>query len=98
MTVAANIQLRSKGTFVLPKRLRQKYGFQPGDVFALIDLGDGAFVLAPQVSSLAVLGDRVVEVMEEEGVTLKEMLEGLEKEREDYYREHYVNVESQGVL
>ena len=93
MTTATNIQLRSKGTFVLPKRLRQKYGFQPGDVFALVDLGDGAFVLTPQVSSLAALGDKVAGVMEEEGVALEEMLDSLEQERERYYREHYVNVE-----
>jgi len=93
MTTATNIQLRSKGTFVLPKRLRQKYGFQPGDVFALVDLGEGAFVLTPQVSSLAALGDKVAGVMEEEGVALEEMLDSLEQERERYYREHYVNVE-----
>lgn len=93
MTTATNVQLRSKGTFVLPKRLRQKYGFQPGDVFALVDLGDGAFVLTPQVSSLAALGDKVAGVMEEEGVALEEMLDSLEQERERYYREHYVNVE-----
>ena len=93
MTTATNIQLRSKGTFVLPKRLRQKYGFQPGDVFALIDLGEGAFVLTPQVSSLAALGDKVAGVMEEEGIALEEMLDSLEQERERYYREHYVNVE-----
>jgi len=93
MTTATNIQLRSKGTFVLPKRLRQKYGFQPGDVFALVDLGDGAFVLTPQVSSLAALGDKVAGVMEEEGIALEEMLDSLEQERERYYREHYVNVE-----
>lgn len=92
MTIATNIQLRSKGTFVLPKRLRQKYGFQLGDVFALIDLGDGTFVLTPQASSLTALGDKVAGVMAKEGITLEEMLEGLEKEREDYYREHYVNV------
>lgn len=98
MTMATNIQLRSKGTFVLPKRLRQKYGFKPGDVFALIDLGDGAFVLTPQVSSLAALGDKVAEIMDEEGITLQEMLEGLEQERDDYYREHYVDVEGKGVL
>lgn len=93
MTTATNIQLRSKGTFVLPKRLRQKYGFQPGDVFALIDLGEGAFVLTPQVSSLAALGDKVAGVMEEEGIALEEMLDSLEQERERYYREHYANVE-----
>jgi hypothetical protein len=35
------------------------------------------------------LGDRVAEVMAEEEVSLEDMLEALDEEREDYYREHY---------
>ena len=59
------------------------------DVFTLEDLGDGAFLLIPQVSKVARLGDRVAEVMAEEGVSQEEMLEALDREREDYYQEHY---------
>jgi hypothetical protein len=36
------------------------------------------------------LGDRVAEVMAEEEVSLEAMLEALDEERENYYREHYV--------
>jgi hypothetical protein len=79
-------------------RLENSYAFQPGDVFALIDLGDGGFVLTPQVSSLATLGDRVSQIMEEEGITLEEMLKDLEQEREIYYREHYDDAKGKGVL
>jgi len=84
------IQLRRKGVLTLPVSLRRKYGLDENDVFTLEDLGDGTFLLTPQVSRVAHLGDRVADVMAEEGVSFEEMLRVLEEEREDYYREHYV--------
>ena len=87
---AVNIQLRRKGILTLPVSLRRKYGLAENDVFTLEDLGNGSFLLIPRVSNVARLGDRVAEVMAEEEVSLKEMLEALDDERENYYREHYV--------
>jgi bifunctional DNA-binding transcriptional regulator/antitoxin component of YhaV-PrlF toxin-antitoxin module len=87
---AVNIQLRRKGILTLPISLRRKYDLAENDVFTLEDLGNGSFLLIPQVSKVARLGDRVAEVMAEEGVSQEEMLEALDEEREDYYREHYV--------
>jgi hypothetical protein len=70
--------------------LRRKYGLEENDVFTLEDLGNGSFLLVPQVSRVARMGDRVAEVMAEEGVSLEEMLQALDEERQEYYREHYV--------
>ena len=86
---ALTIQLRRKGVITLPVQLRNKYGLNVGDVFTLEDLGDGSFLLIPGVSRLAYLGDRVAEVMREEGVSTQAVLKVLEEERETYYREHY---------
>ena len=86
---AVNIQLRRKGILTLPVSLRRKYNLDENDVFTLEDLGDGSFLLIPQVSNVARLGDRVAEVMAEEDVSLEDMLEALDEERQDYYREHY---------
>ena len=86
---AVNIQLRRKGILTLPVSLRRKYNLDENDVFTLEDLGNGSFLLIPKVSRIAHLGDRVAEVMAEEGVTLEDMLEALDEERQDYYREHY---------
>jgi bifunctional DNA-binding transcriptional regulator/antitoxin component of YhaV-PrlF toxin-antitoxin module len=85
-----NIQLRRKGVLTLPISLRRKYGLDENDVFTLEDLGNGSFLLIPQVSEIARWGDRVAEVMAEEEVSLEAMLEALDEERENYYREHYV--------
>lgn len=86
---SVNIQLRRKGILTLPISLRRKYGLDENDVFTLEDLGNGSFLLIPQVSEVARLGNRVAEVMAEEEVSLEDVLEALDEERENYYREHY---------
>lgn len=89
MMSTLTVQIRRKGVITLPVELRNRYGLDEGDVFTLEDLGDGSFLLIPRVSQVAHLGDRVAELMEEEGVSPKEVLKALEEERETYYREHY---------
>ena len=88
--MGVTVQLRRKGILTLPVTLRRKYGLDENDIFTLEDLGDGSFLLIPQVSKVARSGNRVAEVMAEEGVSLDEMLETLDEERESYYQEHYV--------
>ena len=83
------VQIRRKGVITLPIGLRRQYNLDEGDVFTLVDLGGGSFLLTPRVSQVARLGDQVAWLMEEEGVTLEEMLEALDQEREIYYQEHY---------
>ena len=83
------VQIRRKGLITLPVELRRQYGLGEGDVFTLVDLGDGSFLLTPRVCQVARRGDQVARLMEEEGVTLEEMLEALDEERERYYQEHY---------
>ncbi len=36
------IQLRDKGVITLPISLRRKYSLRSGDVFSLVELGEGA--------------------------------------------------------
>jgi len=84
------VQLRQKGVLTLPAELRQKYGLRPGDVFTIVDLGDGAFVLSPRVSTVARLGDQLAEKLEEEGVSVEDVMQTLDEERERYYRERYL--------
>ena len=86
---AVKIQLRRKGVLTLPVSLRRKYDLDENDVFTLEDLGNGSFLLIPQISKVARLGDRVAEAMSEGDTSLEDMLETLDEERENYYREHY---------
>jgi len=84
------VQIRKKGIITIPVELRRRYGLNPGDILTLVDLGTGAFLLIPQVSQVARLGDQVARLLAEEEVTLEEVLQTLDQERETYYREHYV--------
>ena len=83
------IQVRKKGTFTLPMDLRAKYGVDEGDVFTLIEMGDGSFLLTPRISQVNRLGDRVAEILNSEGVSLEDLLSTLDDERERYYQERY---------
>jgi len=55
----------------------------------MIDLGGGSVVLTPTISRLVRPGDKVVEILREEGVSLDELLDDLDEERERYYQERY---------
>jgi AbrB family looped-hinge helix DNA binding protein len=83
------IQIRKKGSLTLPAEMREKYGLNEGDVFTLIDLGEGSFLLTPRLSQVNRLGDRVTEILKDEGVSQEDLLNALDEERQRYYREHY---------
>lgn len=83
------IQMRKKGVITVPIELRRKYGLSEGDVFTLVELGEGAFMLAPGVSEVARLGDQTAKVLKEEGVSYEELVEALDEERRQYYQEKY---------
>lgn len=90
MSISTTLQIRSKGSLTLPAELRRKYGINEGDVMTLVDLGDGAFVLYPGLTAVDRLGDRVAQLMAEEDISLDEVLEALDEERQRYYQERYV--------
>jgi len=83
------VQVRKKGSITLPIDLRAKYGTEEGDVFTLIDMGDGSFVLTPRMLQVKRLGDRVAEILDEQNLSLDDLLTTLDSERAQYYKEHY---------
>ncbi len=87
--MSLTVQLRKKGSLTLPVEIRNKYDLEEGDVFTLIDFGDGSFILTPRVLQVNRLSDRVAMILEEEGVSLDELINTLHEERENYYHDHY---------
>lgn len=83
------VKVRQKGVITLPVDLRRRYSLAEGDIFTLIDLGEGALMLLPQVSQVARLGDQIADQLRMEDVSLEDLLDALDQEREAYYREHY---------
>ena len=83
------VQIRKKGSLTLPAELRSKYHLDEGDVFTLIDLGGGSFLLTPRLSQVNQLGDRVAQVLDDTDTSLDDLLATLDEERERYYHERY---------
>jgi bifunctional DNA-binding transcriptional regulator/antitoxin component of YhaV-PrlF toxin-antitoxin module len=81
--------LRDKGVLTLPAGLRRKYNLMSGEIFSILDLGEGTFVLTRRSSHLDELGDRVAQLVRDAGYTVEELLATLDEERESYYAEHY---------
>ena len=82
------VQVRERGQFTIPARIRREMGIREGDVFSLIRLGETLIatrkrLVAPEVA------EAIEALMEEEGITLEDLLEGLEEERRRYAREKY---------
>jgi AbrB family looped-hinge helix DNA binding protein len=82
------VRVRKRGQFTIPAEIRHQMGIEEGDVFSLIRLGDTLVatrkkLVAPEVAA-AIEG-----LMREQGVTLGDLLDGLEKQREVYVREKY---------
>ena len=84
------VQMRGKGTITFPAKLRSKYKLQEGEVFTIIDLGGGSFLLKPKVLEVDKLANRIAKRLKEENVTLDDLLQTLDEERKTYYQENYV--------
>jgi bifunctional DNA-binding transcriptional regulator/antitoxin component of YhaV-PrlF toxin-antitoxin module len=83
------VQMRAKGNITIPAELRKKYALEDGDVFTLIDLGDGSFFVVPRVSIVPKLVAELEAMREEAGVTIEELLEDVPKIRRSVYEERY---------
>lgn len=86
---ARTVQIRRRGVITIPAELRRQYDLDEGETLTLVDLGDGALLFTPQISRTGRMGDKVAQLMEQEGVSVEEVLQALDEERESYYREHY---------
>jgi bifunctional DNA-binding transcriptional regulator/antitoxin component of YhaV-PrlF toxin-antitoxin module len=90
MTMATTVLMRQRGAITLPVKLRQKYDFDEGTAFTVVDL-DGAILLIPKTTAVPKLAAEIERLREEAGVSLEELLAGLREERERYYQEKYAD-------
>lgn len=84
------VQMRGKGSITFPAKLRSKYKLQEGEVFTIIDLGGGSFLLKPKVLEVDKLSMQIAKRLKEENVSLDDLLQALDEERKIYYQENYV--------
>lgn len=86
------LQIRGKGTITIPAKLRSKYKLQEGEVFTIIDLGGGSFLLKPRVYEIDKISAKAEKVLREDNVTLEEIFETLREVRKELFQERYGDV------
>jgi bifunctional DNA-binding transcriptional regulator/antitoxin component of YhaV-PrlF toxin-antitoxin module len=80
--VTTTIQVAQRGVFTLPKPLRDSYAIKAGEVFTVIDLGGGSFLLQRGRSRVDDLLDGVRADLEARGESLASMVSRLRMQRE----------------
>ena len=84
---ASTIQIKQQGTLSLPFELRTRYKLNEGDVLMLLDL-DGIFLLT-KPSIVSKLAYQIEQLRQKEGLSVEDLIEGLDKQRQRYYEEKY---------
>ncbi len=75
-----SLRLRERGQVTIPQPVRKKLATSVGDILNLVQVGD-IFLLAPRKPHAIPLARQFTAIMEEEGVSLAYLLEGLAEER-----------------
>jgi len=88
--------MRGKGTITFPAKLRDKYKLQEGEVFTIIDMGGGSFLLKPKILEVDVLSRRIAKRLKDENVTLDDLMETLREERKKIFQEKYGDAKTPG--
>lgn len=84
------IRLRGRGQITVPQTVRDALDVSEGDILTLFQVGD-VILLTPKQPQVPRLADKIADLMEAEGVSLADLLAGLEEEREAAWRERQEN-------
>lgn len=80
------IILGQGGEITIPQLLQDSLNVNQGDMLVLIQIGN-LIVLAPKQPQAPQLIDRIATIMENENVSLTDLLSGLEADREEIWQE-----------
>jgi len=82
------IRMRSRGQITLPQELRDDLKIDAGDILSLVRIEDMLF-LTPKRLRVSEVADQFVAMMEKKGVTLADLLQGLDEVREEIWKERH---------
>jgi bifunctional DNA-binding transcriptional regulator/antitoxin component of YhaV-PrlF toxin-antitoxin module len=74
------VKLRERGQMTIPLSVREEWPTRAGDVITLVKF-DGFAVIAPFDLKTPSLAEQFSKIMDEEGITLADLLEGAAEER-----------------
>lgn len=74
------VRLRERGQVTIPRSVREALELADGDMLSLVQIGE-VIMLSSRQPLVPVLADKIAGLMEEEGISLAELLSGLRDER-----------------
>ncbi|MEZ4768004.1 MAG: AbrB/MazE/SpoVT family DNA-binding domain-containing protein [Caldilineales bacterium] len=80
MQTTYSVRVRERGQITLPQPVRNSLAVDTGDTLNLVQIDD-ILLLSPRHTMIPKLSQEFSEMMHEEGVSLAELLQGLEEER-----------------
>jgi bifunctional DNA-binding transcriptional regulator/antitoxin component of YhaV-PrlF toxin-antitoxin module len=82
------LQLRDRGQITLPIKVRKALGLGKGDIFTLVQF-DSFLLLTPRQLVVPRMADTIARLAEEKGLTLNDLLTGLEEVKVALFEEKY---------
>jgi AbrB family looped-hinge helix DNA binding protein len=84
------VRLRDRGQITVPQAVRDKLAVAEGDMLTLLQIGDTVLLTSRHLQTPH-LADRIATLIEQEKVSLADLLAGLAEEREAIQRERPQN-------
>jgi bifunctional DNA-binding transcriptional regulator/antitoxin component of YhaV-PrlF toxin-antitoxin module len=82
------VRLRERGQITLPAQLREELGVGVGDFFTIVKV-DSYVVMTPKRLVVSEVTGQLEQLLAEKGLTLDDLLSGLEDERARLFEERY---------
>lgn len=82
------VQLKEQGQITLPAQLREELGVDIGDFFTIVKV-DSYVVMTPKRLMVSEVTGQLEQLLAEKGLTLDDLLKGLEDERAKLFEEQY---------
>jgi bifunctional DNA-binding transcriptional regulator/antitoxin component of YhaV-PrlF toxin-antitoxin module len=89
MQATYTVRLRERGQLTLPQTVRRDLAVDDGDILELVQMDDLVW-LSPRRALLPELSKEFTALMEAEGVSMADLLQGLEEQRRAIARERRI--------
>lgn len=80
--------MQEKGQVTIPSEIRKKLGLKKGDVVAFVETDQGILISPQEVIAMEAL-DRIGAILNEQGITLEELIESGRDLRGDLVEKEY---------
>lgn len=81
-------EIKARGQLTIPKKIREASHLEEGELVSIIPVGD-SIIVTPKRLELDEARRQFKKILKGSGLSVDELLKGLEEERETLYREKY---------